>query len=156
MWHDQSENMKQKIIEAEDDEELKKELGKILKRCNSHWGRKVKEAEQEAASQSTTHPVMSEVLEKRLDDSAARIKLMLEASQHLRDQEDARIVEIEDEADDSNELALLNADCKEWEELLERIRRLQKEYGEEVIEAVWSVEENLEDIWKNAVRLMKS
>jgi hypothetical protein len=80
-------------------------------------------------------------LKKRLENAEAKINLMLEAAGHLRDQEDHRIVENEDEADYSNELALLNANCKEWKDLLESIGKLKKVYDEEVLEKVRSVEE---------------
>jgi hypothetical protein len=132
-WYDQSENMKQKI-EVGDDEEVKKELGKMLKRCNTLWVGKVKEAELDAGNQSSAHPVMGKALKKHLEDVEGKIKLNMEAAEHFRDREDHRIVENEDEVDDSHELALLNTNCKEWEDLLASIKILKEDYEEHIIQ----------------------
>jgi hypothetical protein len=155
-WRDQSNNFKQKIIDAADNEKVRKKFSKWLKECNSLWAKEIKEAELDAATNSPPDPATSETLKKRLEKAEAKINLMLEAAEHLRDQEDHRIVEDEDEADYSNELALLNANCKEWKDLVESVGKLKKLYNDEVLETVRSVEGELEGIWKDAIRLMKS
>jgi hypothetical protein len=155
-WKEQSDFMKQKISEAGDDEEFKSETERLLKRCNTLWAGKIKEAELEAATNPSADSAMSEALEKRLGVSEGRIKLMLEAAECLGDQEDHRPVENEDEAGYGNELALLNANCKGWRDLLKSIGELKKRYNEHVMGYVLLVEEELEGIWKDAIRLMKS
>jgi hypothetical protein len=155
-WKDQSEFMKQKIIEAGDNEEFKKQTGRLLKRCNTLWADKIKEAELESANQQSARPLLIEAAKNRLAEIEAKIKLMLEVAEYLRDQEDDRIIENEDKADYSNELALLSTNCKEWKDLVRSIEKLKERYNEEVMDKIKSVEEELEGIWKEAVRLMKS
>lgn len=161
-WQDQSENMKQRIIETDDNDEVM-ELGRMLHKCNALRAGKIKEVELEAATNSpASHPAVSMTLKKRLENTKEKIDLMLEAAGNLRDQEDHRIGEHEDEAGYSNELALLKANCKEWWNLFDRISELKEayekyeKYGERVRAGASSVEEKLGEIWKDAIRLMKS
>jgi hypothetical protein len=116
-----------------------------LKRCNTLWAGKIKEAELDPANQQSARPLMIETAKKLLAEIEAKIKLMLEAAECLRDQDDDRIIENEDKADYGNELALLSTNCKEWKDLARSIEKLKEPYNEE-----------LEGIWKDAIRLMKS
>ena len=127
-----------------------------MKRCNTLWAGKIKEAELDPANQQSARPLMIETTKKLLAEIEAKIKLMLEAAECLRDQDDDRIIENEDKADYGNELALLSTNCKEWKDLVESVGKLKKLYNDEVLETVRSVEGELEGIWKDAIRLMKS
>jgi hypothetical protein len=131
----------------------------MLRKCNELRTVKIKEVELEAATNSTAaHPAVGEALKKRLENTKEMIELILEAAGNLRDQEEN--IMHSDEARYSKELALLRGNCNEWWSLFNRIPELMEEYEkhhkERVRAWIFSVEEKLGKIWKDAVHLMKS